>query len=95
MGFDSVSVFGAPRLLGGSRFHFGAVGYGGLPRNAILLDCFWTPLVGVVLGKEGLGMRPVSRRPVRKHDSAQRFRAQVGRTKRPNLVTPMRGGWRL
>jgi len=95
MGFDSVSVFGAPRLLGGSRFHFGAVGYGRLAPQRHPARLLLDPPCGVVLGKEGLGMRPVSRRPVRKHDSAQRFRAQVGRTKRPNLVTPMRGGWRL
>lgn len=41
-------------------------------------------------------MRPVKRYGVSKHKSARHFRANVGRTKAPNVtLSPMRGGWRL
>lgn len=40
-------------------------------------------------------MRPIKRFGVSKGRSASKFRHQVSRTKRPNLVRPMRGGYRL
>lgn len=41
-------------------------------------------------------MKPVSRFGVNKSRSARKFRRNVGRTKKANLVgAPMRGGWRL
>lgn len=41
-------------------------------------------------------MKPLSRKPVNKHQSAKRFKSHVGHTKAANVkVTPMRGGWRL
>ncbi len=32
---------------------------------------------------------------VNKKRSARKFRASVSRTKAPNVIAPMRGGWRL
>lgn len=40
-------------------------------------------------------MKPVKRYSVNKRRSARSFRRDVGRTKAPNLQSPMRGGWRL
>lgn len=41
-------------------------------------------------------MRPVSRRPVSKGHSAQKFRKHSSRTKSMNVKpTPMRGGFRI
>jgi len=40
-------------------------------------------------------MRPSSRRPVNKSQSARSFRSKVGRTAGANVAAPMRGGWRL
>lgn len=40
-------------------------------------------------------MRPTSRKPVNKRASARSFRRNTARTKGANMVTPMRGGWRL
>ncbi len=40
-------------------------------------------------------MRPSKRSPVNKRSSARQFRSHVGRTAQANVVTPMRGGWRL
>lgn len=41
-------------------------------------------------------MRPVSRRPVHKGQSASKFKHNVSRTKAPNVSpAPMRGGIRL
>lgn len=40
-------------------------------------------------------MRPLKRKPVNKRASARKFRGQMRRTKAPNMVMPMRGGWRL
>lgn len=41
-------------------------------------------------------MRPVSRRPVNKTASANKFKRSVGKTKVANVrANPMRGGWRM
>lgn len=41
-------------------------------------------------------MKPLKRKHVNKHSSAKKFRKNVRRTKKPNIVAaPMRGGWRL
>lgn len=40
-------------------------------------------------------MRPLRRGSVSKGKSAGRFRRHVSRTRAPNLVNVMRGGWRL
>lgn len=40
-------------------------------------------------------MRPVKRFGVGKRSSARKFRRNISRTKSPNMITPMRGGWRL
>lgn len=37
----------------------------------------------------------MKRRPVNKFRSAKKFRRHVGRTKKANVMAPMRGGWRL
>lgn len=40
-------------------------------------------------------MRPSARRPVRKSQSARKFRSQSKRTAKRNMVGPMRGGLRI
>lgn len=40
-------------------------------------------------------MRPLRRGHVSKRRSARKFRGQISRTKAPNVLGPMRGGWRL
>jgi len=40
-------------------------------------------------------MKPLNRKPTSKHNSAAKFRHNIGRTKGANLAQPMRGGWRL
>lgn len=40
-------------------------------------------------------MRPSSRYGVNKGRSARKFRGQMGRTKRLNVIGPNRGGYRL
>jgi len=40
-------------------------------------------------------MKPVSRYSVNKSQSAKSFRKSVARTKPVNLLSPIRGGWRL
>lgn len=41
-------------------------------------------------------MKPLSRKPVNKAASANKFRRGSQRTKAPNMAAaPMRGGWRL
>ena len=40
-------------------------------------------------------MRPLKRKPVSRYAGAKKFRAQSRRTKRVNIVGPMRGGIRL
>lgn len=40
-------------------------------------------------------MKPLKRHHVSKHKSAAQFRGNVSHTKVANLVSPMRGGWRL
>lgn len=40
-------------------------------------------------------MRPVIRKSVNKRNSAKQFRNNTRRTKAPNMLSPMRGGWRL
>lgn len=40
-------------------------------------------------------MKPSRRMPVNKAKSAAKFRAQTANTKAANMLTPMRGGWRL
>lgn len=35
------------------------------------------------------------RSPVSKRNSVRKFRRQAGRTRAANVVSPMRGGWRL
>lgn len=42
-----------------------------------------------------MAVRPIRRSRVRKSRSARKFRKQVGRTKKLNLTSPMRGGIRL
>jgi hypothetical protein len=40
--------------------------------------------------------KPLSRKPVNKRKSANRFKKHVGHTKAANMkLNPMRGGWRL
>lgn len=40
-------------------------------------------------------MKPVSRYSVNKAASAAKFRKSVSKTKPVNLLSPIRGGWRL
>lgn len=41
-------------------------------------------------------MKPLHRKPVNKHQSANKFRKGAGKTKKPNVAPPpMRGGYRL
>lgn len=40
-------------------------------------------------------MKPLSRKPVNKANSARRFRRSVSLTKGANIQGPVRGGWRL
>lgn len=40
-------------------------------------------------------MRPLKRKPVNKYKSASKFRSQSRKTKRANMIGPMRGGIRL
>lgn len=40
-------------------------------------------------------MKPLSRSPVNKQRSAQQFRKHTYKTKKANIIAPMRGGWRM
>ncbi len=40
-------------------------------------------------------MKPMKRKPVNKYKSAKRFKRDVGRSAKANIVNPMRGGWRF
>jgi len=54
--------------------------------------------LGVFLERQeykGFSMRPLKRFGTSKGPSARRFRRQISRTKAPNVLGPMRGGWRL
>lgn len=63
--------------------------------KAVLCRIWCAILIALFLSLEFV-MKPLSRGRVSKVRSARRFRAQVGRTKAPNVArVPMRGGWRL
>lgn len=40
-------------------------------------------------------MKPLKRKPVKKHKSVKKFKSDVSRTKAPNIALPMRGGIRM
>lgn len=55
----------------------------------------WWHCRSVRVLKMGFFMKPVSRYSVNKSQSAKSFRKSVARTKQVNLLSPIRGGWRL
>lgn len=68
--------------------------------------CWWYPVVRglrshrwhcltVRVFKLEFFMKPVSRYSVNKAASASKFRKSVSKTKSVNLLSPIRGGWRL